>query len=71
MTVSIPIEIYRFFNIDDNKLIEFITNNYLDVEEDIEKIANEFNIPIDTIKARYELIYQINDFYHNDRINIL
>ncbi len=71
MTVSIPIEIYRFFNIDDNKLIEFITNNHLDVEEDIEKIANEFNIPIDTIKARYELIYQINDFYHNDRINIL
>ena len=71
MTVSIPIEIYRFFNIDDNKLIEFITNNHLDVEEDIEKITNEFNIPIDTIKARYELIYQINDFYHNDRINRL
>lgn len=71
MTVNIPVEIYRFFNIDDNKLIEFITNNHLDIEEDIEKIANEFNIPIDTIKARYELIYQINAFYHNDRINIL
>lgn len=70
MTVNIPVEIYRFFNIDDNKLIEFITNNHLDIEEDIEKIANEFNIPIDTIKAKYELIYQINVFYYNDRTNI-
>ena len=63
MTVNIPVEIYRFFNIDDNKLIEFITNNHLDIEEDIEEIANEFGIPIDTIKARYELISQINDFF--------
>lgn len=62
MTVSVPVEIYRFFNINDTKLIEFIASNHLNVEKDIEKIANEFNIPTDTIKARYELISQINNF---------
>ena len=62
MIVSIPVEIYRFFNIDDAQLIEFITSNHLDIEKDIEEIANEFGIPTDTIKARYELINQINDF---------
>lgn len=71
MIVSIPVEIYRFFDIDDTQLTEFITSNHLDIEKDIEEIANEFGIPTDTIKARYELINQINDFYHNDRINIL
>lgn len=62
MIVSIPVEIYRFFDIDDTKLTEFITSNHLDIEKDIEEIANEFGIPIDTIKARYELINQINNF---------
>lgn len=62
MIVSIPVEIYRFFDIDDTKLTEFITSNHLDIEKDIEEIANEFGIPTDTIKARYELINQINDF---------
>lgn len=62
MIVSIPVEIYRFFDIDDTQLTEFITNNHLDIEKDIEEIANEFGIPTDTIKARYELINQINDF---------
>lgn len=62
MIVSIPVEIYRFFDIDDAQLIEFITSNHLDIEKDIEEIANEFNIPTDTIKARHELINQINDF---------
>lgn len=62
MIVSIPVEIYRFFDIDDAQLTEFITNNRLDIEKDIEEIANEFGIPTDTIKARYELINQINDF---------
>lgn len=62
MIVSIPVEIYRFFDIDDAQLIEFITSNHLDIEKDIEEIANEFGIPTDTIKARYELINQINDF---------
>ena len=62
MTVCITTEIPRFFDIDDNELVNFIVNNHLDIEEDIEKIANEFNIPTDTIKARYELINQINDF---------
>lgn len=62
MIISIPVEIYRFFDIDDTKLTEFITNNHLDIEKDIEEIANEFGIPTDTIKARYELINQINDF---------
>lgn len=62
MIVSIPVEIYRFFDIDDAQLTEFITSNHLDIEKDIEEIANEFNIPTDTIKARYELINQINDF---------
>lgn len=62
MTVGIPVEIYRFFDIDDDRLVEFIANNHLDIEEDIEKIANEFNIPTDTIKARHELACQINDF---------
>lgn len=71
MIVSIPVEIYRFFDIDDAQLTEFITSNHLDIEKDIEEIANEFGIPTDTIKARYELINQINNFYHNDRINIL
>ena len=71
MIVSIPVEIYRFFDIDDTQLTEFITSNHLDIEKDIEEIANEFGIPTDTIKARYELINQINNFYHNDRINIL
>ena len=70
MIVSIPIEIYRFFDIDDAQLIEFITSNHLDIEKDIEEIANEFGIPTDTIKARYELINQINVFYYNDRTNI-
>ena len=71
MIISIPVEIYRFFDIDNAQLIEFITSNHLDIEKDIEEIANEFGIPTDTIKARYELINQINNFYHNDRINIL
>lgn len=62
MIVSIPVEIYRFFDIDDAQLIEFITSNHLDIEKDIEEIANEFGIPTDTIKARYELINQINNF---------
>ena len=62
MIVSIPVEIYRFFDIDDTQLIEFITSNHLDIKKDIEEIANEFGIPTDTIKARYELINQINDF---------
>lgn len=62
MIVSIPVEIYRFFDIDDAQLREFITSNHLDIEKDIEEIANEFGIPTDTIKARYELINQINDF---------
>lgn len=62
MIVSIPVEIYRFFDIDDAQLIEFITSNHIDIEKDIEEIANEFGIPTDTIKARYELINQINDF---------
>lgn len=62
MIVSIPVEIYRFFDIDDTKLTEFITSNHLDIEKDIEEIANEFGIPTDTIKARYELINQINNF---------
>lgn len=62
MIVSIPIEIYRFFDIDDTQLTEFITSNHLDIEKDIEEIANEFGIPTDTIKARYELINQINNF---------
>ena len=62
MIVSIPVEIYRFFDIDNAQLIEFITSNHLDIEKDIEEIANEFGIPTDTIKARYELINQINDF---------
>lgn len=62
MIVSIPVEIYRFFDIDDTQLTEFITSNHLDIEKDIEEIANEFGIPTDTIKARYELINQINDF---------
>lgn len=62
MIVSVPVEIYRFFDIDDAKLTEFITSNHLDIEKDIEEIANEFGIPTDTIKARYELINQINDF---------
>lgn len=62
MIVSIPVEIYRFFDIDDTQLTEFITNNHLDIEKDIEEIANEFGIPTDTIKARYELTYQINNF---------
>lgn len=62
MIVSIPVEIYRFFDIDDAQLKEFITSNHLDIEKDIEEIANEFSIPTDTIKARYELINQINDF---------
>lgn len=62
MIVSIPVEIYRFFDIDDAQLIEFITSNHLDIEKDIEEIANEFGIPTDTVKARYELISQINDF---------
>ena len=70
MIVSIPVEIYRFFDIDDAQLIEFITSNHLDIEKDIEEIANEFGIPTDTIKARYELINQINVFYYNDRTNI-
>lgn len=62
MTVCITTEMPRFFDIDDNELVNFIVNNHLDIEEDIEKIANEFGIPTDTIKARYELINQINDF---------
>lgn len=62
MIVSIPVEIYRFFDIDDTQLTEFITSNHLDIEKDIEEISNEFGIPTDTIKARYELINQINDF---------
>lgn len=62
MIVSIPVEIYRFFDIDDAQLTKFITSNHLDIEKDIEEIANEFGIPTDTIKARYELINQINDF---------
>ena len=62
MTVYITTEMPRFFDIDDNELLNFIINNHLDIEEDIEKIANEFGIPTDTIKARYELINQINDF---------
>lgn len=62
MIVSIPVEIYRFFDIDDTQLTEFITSNHLDIEKDIEEIANEFGIPTDTIKARCELINQINDF---------
>lgn len=62
MIVSIPLEIYRFFDIDDTQLTEFITSNHLDIEKDIEEIANEFGIPTDTIKARYELVNQINDF---------
>ena len=62
MTVCITTEMPRFFDIDDNELVNFIVNNHLDIEEDIEKIANEFNIPTDTIKARHELINQINDF---------
>ena len=62
MIVSIPVEIYRFFFIYDAQLTEFITSNHLDIEKDIEEIANEFGIPTDTIKARYELINQINDF---------
>lgn len=62
MTVCVTTEVVRFFDIDDTKLIEFIINNHLDIEKDIEKIANEFDIPTDTIKARYELINQINDF---------
>lgn len=62
MIVSIPVEIYRFFDIDDTQLTEFITSNHLDIEKDIEEIANEFGIPTDTIKARYELINQINNF---------
>ena len=62
MTVCITTEMPRFFDIDDNELVNFIVNNHLDIEEDIEKIANEFDIPTDTIKARYELINQINDF---------
>ena len=70
MIVSIPVEIYRFFEIDDSQLIEFITSNQQDIEKDIEEIANEFGIPTDTIKARYELINQINVFYYNDRTNI-
>ena len=70
MTVCITTEMPRFFDIDDNELVNFIVNNHLDIEEDIEKIANEFNIPTDTIKARYELINQINVFYYNDRTNI-
>lgn len=62
MIVSIPVEIYRFFDIDDIQLTEFITSNHLDIEKDIEEIANEFNIPTDTIKARHELTCQINNF---------
>ena len=62
MIVSIPVEIYRFFDIDDTQLTEFITSNHLDIEKDIEEIANEFNIPTDTIKARHELTCQINNF---------
>lgn len=62
MIVNIPVEIYRFFDIDDTQLTEFITSNHLNIEKDIEEIANEFGIPTDTIKARYELINQINDF---------
>lgn len=62
MIISIPVEIYRFFDIDDTQLTEFITSNHLDIEKDIEKIANEFDIPTDTIKARYELTCQINNF---------
>ena len=62
MTVCITTEMPRFFDIDDNELVNFIVNNHLDIEEDIEKIANEFNIPTDTIKARHELICQINNF---------
>ncbi len=62
MIVSIPVEIYRFFDIDDAQLTEFITSNHLDIEKDIEEIANEFNIPTDTIKARHELTCQINNF---------
>ena len=62
MTVCITTEMPRFFDIDDNELVNFIVNNHLDVEKDIEEIANEFGIPTDTIKARYELINQINDF---------
>ena len=62
MIVSIPVEIYRFFDIDDAQLREFITSNHLDIEKDIEEIANEFGIPTDTIKARDELTNQINDF---------
>lgn len=62
MIVSIPVEIYRFFDIDDTQLTEFITSNHLDIEKDIEEIANEFGIPTDTIKARHELTCQINNF---------
>ena len=62
MTVTITTELIRFFDIDDSKLVDFITSNHLDIEEDIEKIANEFDIPTDTIKARHELTCQINDF---------
>ena len=53
MTVCITTEMPRFFDIDNNELVNFIVNNHLDIEEDIEKIANEFNIPTDTIKARH------------------
>lgn len=62
MIVSIPVEIYRFFDIDDAQLTEFITSNHINIEKDIEEIANEFNIPTDTIKARHELTCQINNF---------
>lgn len=62
MTIAITTEVLRFFDIDDAQLIEFITSNHLDIEKDIEEIANEFGILTDTIKARYELISQINDF---------
>ena len=40
MIVSIPVEIYRFFDIDDTQLTEFITSNYLDIEKDIEATTN-------------------------------